>query len=299
MSRQVDLGGLGEFLHASRSRLSPRDLGLTVGTGQRRVPGLRREEIAMLAGVSSSYYTRLEQGQATNASPQVVEAISRALRLTAAERDHLQGLARTQNRRPPEVEPDEEVIGESLMELLETLDDVPALVFGRRRDILAWNTAGHALFAGHLDPHDVDQPITRPNATEMVFLDAHTRELYVNWRDKALASVGHLRILAGQHPYDARLLALIGRLTIESTEFSALWAANLIRPSNSAIYQMRHPLVGPVTVKQQLLTTAEAPGQTLVICTAPKGSPSTEALHLLGRLTTPYPLAARAEPVER
>jgi len=285
MSGPLNRWGLGEFLQASRSRLSPSELGVVVGAGQRRVPGLRREEIAMLAGVSASYYTRLEQGQATNASPQVIDAISRALRLTAAESNHLHALARTPNRRPPEEEPTEESVGESLTELLDALGDIPAMVFGRRRDILAWNTAGHALFASHLDPRDVDHSTTRPNATEMVFLDPHTRDLYVDWDDKARASVGHLRILAGQYPHDARLLALFGRLAIASPDFATLWAANHIRPSSSAIYHMRHPLVGPVTLKQQFLTNAEAPGQTTVICTAPKGSPSCEALLLLAQLT--------------
>jgi len=247
------------------------------------VPGLRREEIAMLAGVSPSYYTRLEQGQALHASAQVIDALSRAMRLSDAEREHLHRLAHAGQPRPAPVEPAEEIVDTGLAELLDTLGDAPAMVFGRRRDILAWNPTGHALFAGHLNPHDVDDPQSRPNATELVFLDPHTRELYVDWRDKALASVGHLRILASQYPNDARLLALIGRLAVDSPEFAAMWATNTIRPSQSAVYQMRHPLVGRLTVTHQLLTTTQAPGQTLVICSAPKHSPSAEALSLLAR----------------
>jgi transcriptional regulator with XRE-family HTH domain len=276
------LGSLGEFLYASRGRLAPDDVGLGIA-GRRRVPGLRREEIAMLAGVSPSYYTRLEQGQALNASPQVIGALSRALRLSDAERQHLHRLARAGQGRPAPVEPAVETADAGLAELVDTVGDAPAMVFGRRRDILAWNPTGHALFAGHLDPGAVDDAERRPNATELVFLDPHTRELYVDWREKALASVGHLRILASQYPSDARLLALIGRLAVDSAEFAALWTANTIRPSQSAVYRMQHPLVGRLTITQQLLTTAQAPGQTLVICSAPKQSPSSEALALLAR----------------
>jgi transcriptional regulator with XRE-family HTH domain len=275
-------GSLGEFLYASRARLTPADAGVAFA-GRRRVPGLRREEIAMLAGVSPSYYTRLEQGQALNASVQVIDALSRALRLGDAEREHLHRLARAGYARTAPVEPEEETVEAGLAELLDTVGDAPAMVFGRRRDILAWNPAGHALFAGHLNPDDVLGARTRPNATELAFLDPHTRELYVDWQDKALASVGHLRILASEYPTDARLLALIGRLTVESAEFAAMWAANTIRPSQSAVYRMQHPVVGRLTITQQLLTTAQAPGQTLVICSAPKHSPSAEALSLLTR----------------
>jgi transcriptional regulator with XRE-family HTH domain len=282
MSPTPQLGSLGEFLYASRARLSPDDVGFGF-FGRRRVPGLRREEIAMLAGVSPSYYTRLEQGQAMNASPQVIDALSRALRLSDAEREHLNRLARAGQARPAPVEPAEETVDAGLAELLDTVGDAPAMVFGRRRDILAWNPAGHALFAGHLDPGAVDDAENRPNATQLVFLDSHTRELYVDWREKALASVGHLRILASQYPNDARLLALIGRLTVDSAEFAAMWTANTIRQSQSAVYRMQHPLVGRLTITQQLLTTAQAPGQTVVICSAPRSSPSLEALALLAR----------------
>lgn len=269
---------------ASRARLAPDVAGLEAGAGRRRVPGLRREEIALVAGVSSSYYTRLEQGQALNASPQVIDALSRALQLTEAERDHLRALARARTRQPPTTEPEPEIVGDGLAELLHSVGDAPAMVFGRRRDILAWNVTGHALFAGHLDMQDVEAPRTRPNATELVFLDPHTRELYVDWAEKAAASVGHLRILAAQYPDDARLLRLIGRLGVESGEFARMWASNRIRTTTSAVYRMRHPLIGRLDVNQQLLASSEVPGQTLVICTTPRGSSSREALRLLSQL---------------
>jgi transcriptional regulator with XRE-family HTH domain len=286
MTPVPELGSLGEFLQASRARLAPADVGVR-DLRPRRVPGLRREEIAMLAGVSASYYTRLEQGQAQHASPQVLDALSRALRLGSAEREHLQRLATAGDRRSVPVEPPEETVDPGLAELLDTVGDAPAMVFGRRRDILAWNPAGHALFAGHLDPGAVDAPATRPNATELVFLDPHTRGLYLDWPDKALGSVGHLRILAARFPDDARLLALIGRLAVESAEFARMWAAHTVRPAQSAVYRMQHPLVGHLTVTQQFLTSPQAPGQTLVVCSAPKHSPSAQALRLLGGLIGP------------
>lgn len=284
MTPRSELGSLGDFLAASRSRLSPTDVGLLIDSTRRRVPGLRREEIAMLAGVSSSYYTRLEQGQASNASPQVLDALARALNLSQAERAHLEVLGRSSARRPTPVEPRAEIVAPAFIELLDNLGEAPAMVVGQRRDVLAWNRTGHALFAGHLDAGTVADPSTRPNATALIFLDLHTRELYRDWEDKARASVGHLRILAAQFPYDRRLLQLIGGLTVQSPDFATMWATNRIRSSTSAKYRMRHPLVGHLEVTQQLLTSAETPGQTLIVCTAPARSPSSEALRLLALL---------------
>lgn len=235
----------------------------------------------MLAGVSVSYYTRLEQGQVDGASAQVIDALARALHLNEVERDHLHALARPPANPTQSIDPPAETVADDFVQVLDGVYSTPALVFGRRRDILAWNPAGHALFAGHLGPAAVTDAATRPNATALVFLDAHTRELYVDWPEKAQASVGHLRILAAQHPNDRRLLALIGSLTVQSAEFADLWAANRVRQSNSSVYRMQHPLVGPLTVTQQLLSSTSAPGQTLVLCTAPRDSPSGRALRLL------------------
>jgi len=236
----------------------------------------------MLAGVSSSYYTRLEQGQAQNASPQVIDALARALQLSPAEHEHLYTLMRASWQRPtPSPTAQDERVDPALAELLANLHGSPAMVVGRRRDILAWNPAGHLLFAGHLDAGSVDDPAHRPNATELIFLDAHTRELYVDWETKARASVGHLRMLAAIDPDDPALVTMIGRLTVESPEFARLWATNQIRTSTTALYRMQHPLVGRIDVTQQLLTSAEAASQTLIVCTAPVGSPSAEGMRIL------------------
>ncbi|HXA62599.1 MAG TPA: helix-turn-helix transcriptional regulator [Streptosporangiaceae bacterium] len=169
------------------------------------MPGLRREELALLAGVSASYYTRLEQGQSLNASPEVLDAIAQALRLDESERVHLQDLARAGTRRGRPRRPAPERVTAATSELVHALADVPAIVIGRRSDVLAWNRMGHALFAGHVDAPDVDRPAERPNMARLVFLDAHTRELYADWPSKARAVVGNLR-LTGSGDHDRRPL---------------------------------------------------------------------------------------------
>jgi transcriptional regulator with XRE-family HTH domain len=246
-------GQLGEFLHARRARLRPQDVGLSTYGDRRRVPGLRREEIALLAGVSASYYTRLEQGQSLSASAEVLDAIARALGLDEHERNHLHDLAGTTKRRGAARRPPPERVSAATSDLVNALADVPAIVTGRRSDVLAWNRTGHALFAGHLDPTSPDRPADRPNMAKLVFLDAHTRELYVDWPSKARAVVGNLRLVVGQHPDDSLLASLIGELTMKSPEFVAMWADHRVQACDLAAYEMRHPLVGRLTVTQQTL----------------------------------------------
>jgi transcriptional regulator with XRE-family HTH domain len=278
-----ELGTLGEFLSASRARLSP-DSSFESGPTRRRVPGSRREEVAALAGVSASYYTRLEQGQVTTASPQVIDAISRALHLSAPERDHLHVLVSATAHATRTAEPPEEFVSQPMRDLLASMHNTPAMVLGRRRDILAWNPAGHSLLGGHLNPDVVDDSGQRPNATELVFLDPMTRDLYVDWEHKALASVGHLRMLAAQYPSDSRLLSLVGTLTVRSDEFASMWATHRVRTSAAALYRMRHPLLGEIDVTQQTLTIPDAADQSLVVCTAPPHSESARALEMLARM---------------
>jgi transcriptional regulator with XRE-family HTH domain len=167
---------------------------------RRRVPGLRREELALLAGVSASYYSRLEQGQAPHASPEVLDALARALGLDDAERLHLHRLATVTRRTSAGRRPAPERVTPAVRQLLAAIGDVPALVLGRRGDVLAWNRAGHALFAGHLDPDAPDHPRQRPTMARLVFLDPHTRDLYADWPAKARAVVATLREASGRHP---------------------------------------------------------------------------------------------------
>lgn len=279
-----ETGALGEFLQASRARITPEQAGLTLYGDRRRVAGLRREELAMLAGVSSSYYTRLEQGQSRNASPQVLDAIASALHLDEAERTHLRDLAASGGRLPTSKKPPAEKADPALLELLGSLGDVPSLVLGRRSDVLAWNPLGHALLASHLGASSPLSPTTRPNMAALVFLDSETHSLYTDWRAKSRAVVGNLRLIAGKHLDDPVLALLIGSLSVSSAEFASLWADHRVQPCATAVYELQHPLVGKLSVTQQTLRSIEHPDQTLVTHTAPAGSSSAEALTLLAQL---------------
>lgn len=276
---------LGDFLQARRAQLRPDDVGLATYGDRRRVPGLRREELALLAGVSAPYYTRLEQGQSHNASPEVLDAIAGALRLDDAERAHLHVLASTTKRRRP-TRPPAERVTDATRQLLAVLGDAPAIVLGRRNDVLAWNHAGHALFAGHLDPAGPEQPGRRPNMARLVFLDSHTRELYADWPAKAKAVVGNLRLTVGRHPDDPLLATLIGELSMHSNEFASMWADHRVQACDVADYEMRHPLVGTLTVTQQTLHLGREQDQLVVVATAIPGSAAEIALTLLTQATT-------------
>ncbi|WP_435888860.1 helix-turn-helix domain-containing protein [Streptomyces niveus] len=208
---------LGAFLRSRRALLRPEDAGLPAyGSSRRRVPGLRREELAQLAGVSAGYYTRLEQGQSPNASDSVLDAVARVLRLDDDERAHLYSLARPRPKAPRrEAEP--ERVRPGVRNMIRSFADVPALVLGRFGDILDWNRAAHALLAGHLDIGSPDRPGDRPNIARLVFLDPHTRELYGasdgGWARKARATVADLRLIAGRFPDDPGLTGLVGERT--------------------------------------------------------------------------------------
>ncbi|MET9224359.1 helix-turn-helix transcriptional regulator [Lentzea sp. NPDC003310] len=273
-----DIARLGEFLRTRRSQLRPEDVGVRTYDERRRVPGLRRDELARLAGVSSSYYTRLEQGHSTGASPEVLDALATALRLDESERQHLHVLA-TPVKRARTRRPGPERVDEATGQLLAALRDVPAVVLGRRTDVLAWNRLGHALFAGHLEFAATD----RPTMAHLVFLDPHTRDLYADWQAKARAVVGNLRLVVGLHPDDAGLHELVGQLSATSREFATMWADHRVKACATAVYEMRHPLVGPLTVTQQTLTNDTRPS--VVVATAAPGSSSHAALALLAQAT--------------
>ncbi|WP_313880956.1 MmyB family transcriptional regulator [Streptomyces silvisoli] len=166
-------------------------------------------------------------------------------------------------------------------DLLRSVGNTPALVLGRRTDVLAWNPLAHALLAGHLDPTAPDRPADRPNLTRMVFLGPHTRDLYADWERKARAVVGSLRQVAGRHPEDALLASLVGELAMKCPEFAALWNDHRIRPCEADSYRLRHPLVGELTVTQQILVLARSPEQSLALVTTREDSSSQNTLKLL------------------
>ncbi|AJT42818.1 XRE family transcriptional regulator [Psychromicrobium lacuslunae] len=271
---------LGEFLRSRRDRLSPEQVGLR-SFGRRRVPGLRREELAQLAGVSVTYLTRLEQGQSRNASEAVIEALARALQLDADERNHFFSLAQpapAKRRRPSR----SEIARPGAEQLLQAMSGVPAMLLGRFNDILAWNRPAHLLFAGHLDFSAPQRVENRPNNIRMLFLDPHTRALYLDWQDEAALAVSSLRYIAAQFPDDRQLAELVGELSMNSPEFAALWAKHAVRLCTSGTKRFHHPVLGELELDYEVLHLAEGSGQRLLTHTAKPGSASEAGLKLLG-----------------
>ncbi|MEV7512197.1 helix-turn-helix transcriptional regulator [Streptomyces sp. NPDC090085] len=259
---------LGTFLKSRRDRVTPDAIGLRTYGASRRVPGLRREELAHLAGVSAGYYTRLEQGQADTASGQVLDALARVLRLDRVETVHLHNLAR-QSAKPGLGEPPAEQPHARVLTLLDSLgESVPAIVLGRRGDVLAWNRTGHALFAEHV-PYDLPQdPWARPSMPRMFFLDPHTRALYTNWHELARVHVAYLRLTAGRYPTDARLAGLIGELAMRSDDFATMWATGDVSDCTVGSMHLRHPIVGAVSVDYQVWLQPDSPDHRVEIYTA-------------------------------
>ncbi|MFG2511725.1 helix-turn-helix domain-containing protein [Streptomyces sp. NPDC048584] len=267
---------LSEFLRTRRARLKPEDVGLPDFGRHRRVPGLRREELAQLAGVSVAYYTRLEQGNGQNVSAEVLDSIARALRLNDAERIHLTHLAKPKRQRKPVARTQQ--ARPALRHLLESMDGVPAYVVGRRTEILAWNRMAAALFGdwGAL-------PAQERNWARLVFLNPDYRDLFVEWEQKASDMVGYLRMDAGVHPEDPQLSALVGELSVKCEEFRRLWAAHDVKEKCRGTKRVRHPLVGELTLLWESFRPAgDDSEQSLVTYFAEPGTPSAEALRLVG-----------------
>jgi transcriptional regulator with XRE-family HTH domain len=264
---------LGQFLQARRAQLSPDAAGVAT-YGRRRVPGLRREELAQLAGVSVDYYVRLEQGRAEHPSAEVLDAIARALQLEDVERRHLHDLAAPPARRVRQAAP--ERVPPGLLQLLAQLGDIPAMVLGRRMDLLAWNPLAAALVG---DPGRL--PPEQRNVARIMLLDPESRELYVDWERVVRETVGYLRHCAGRHPDDPRIAALVGELSVKSEPFARWWADHHVREKASGSKRFRHPVVGELTLAYETLVPPAAPDQALITYSAEPGSESETALRLL------------------
>jgi transcriptional regulator with XRE-family HTH domain len=280
---------LSEFLRTRRARLQPEDVGLPYFGARRRVPGLRREELAQLAGVSAAYYTRLEQGNAHNVSAAVLEAIADALRLDRAEREHLEHLAKPAPRRGRTATVRPERVRPQLQHLLDAMDSVPAYVLGRRCDILAWNRMAGALLGDF-----ASLPPEQRNIAWLVFMDPASHDLYLDWESKARDVVAGLRMHAGRSPDDPRLAALIGELSVKSPAFRQWWAAHDVRGTGPCTKELHHPVVGRLSLVNESMVLPADGGQMLVTYAAEPGSPSAEALRLLASwsATTTGPAAA-------
>jgi transcriptional regulator with XRE-family HTH domain len=275
---------LGEFLRSRRARIRPEELGLPEYGLRRRVPGLRREELAQLAGVSVDHYVRLEQGRTLHFSEMVLDAVARALRLDRVEREHLYRLARpwsgAEPAQPQRVRP-------GLRRLLDSLIDVPAYIVGRHTDVLAWNQLAAALITdfGSLPPR-------QRNLARLVFLDEGMRSLYTDWRGKASDVAAYLRLDATRHADDPRTTALLDELSSASPEFRDTWAEHRLKDKTHGRYVYRHPVVGELDLGFETLRLPDDPDQALITHTVEHGSPSQTALQLLAAwatdtLTTP------------
>jgi transcriptional regulator with XRE-family HTH domain len=270
---------LGRFLRARRAAIGPTEVGLPAGTGTRRTPGLRREELATLAGVSIDYYTRLERGKETRPSPAVVDALSGALRLNDDERDYLRELAAQAARRAPEPRRrPTRAVRPSARLLLETLRPNPAYVVSRTYDLLAANPAGLALLHGL-----ADWPERQRNTIRYTFLHPASRELYPDWEQRAKACVAQLRAIAGADPDASELAELVGELIVKSPDFNRLWERYEVRTVGTGEKIFRHPTVGSMTLTHEVLNLNQTGGQRMVVYLAPLGSPEHDAMCLLDR----------------
>jgi transcriptional regulator with XRE-family HTH domain len=265
---------LREFLRSRRAKITPREAGVRPQPGARRVPGLRREEVAELAGVSLDYYVSLERGRNVTPSEHVLDALARALRLNDTERDHLLTLARPSSTRRRALPPQR--VRPGLRRVLDSMIDIPAIVIGRRRDVLASNRLARAL----LTDFDALPPRDR-NMARFVFLDESARDLYVDWEQAGRGTVAVLRRYAGRFPHDPRLAELIGELSLRDQDFRRWWAEHDVYHHAYGSKRLHHPLVGPMTLDYEALTVTDDPEQTFALHTAEPGSTSEEALRLL------------------
>lgn len=258
--------------------------------GARRVPGLRREEIAMLAGVSTTYYTRLEQGQNVNASESVLDALARALALNPAERAHLFNLARP-NKANIRIAQQHDCARPGARRLIESMRDVPAIILGRRSEVLAWNRLGHMLVAQHYPFDSPDVVDRRPNLIRMLFADAPTRRLYARWDEEASRAVASLRLIMGRYADDVELVAFARGLRAEFAEFANRWDAHPIDNCVSGMKLFDHPAVGSLELDFEALQSSDESGHRVLMYNARPGTGSAVALAALRKL------AATAAPV--
>jgi transcriptional regulator with XRE-family HTH domain len=266
-----------QFLTSRRARVTPEQAGLPIYGGNRRVPGLRREEVALLAGVSVDYYTRLERGNLGGVSEAVLDALARALQLDEAERGHLFDLARAANTtaRSSRRRPTQQRVRAGIRRILDGMD-VPADVRNGRRDILAANRLGYALYSElFIDP-------ARPaNVARFVFLSPRAHEFFPDWEGAANDLVANLRTEAGRNPHDRALQDLVGELSTRSQEFRSRWAAHNVRLHQTGRKWLHHPVVGDLELTYEVLALPADAGLSLVVYGAEPGSASQDGLKLL------------------
>jgi transcriptional regulator with XRE-family HTH domain len=278
-SRADNRAQVREFLVSRRERLTPAQAGLPAyGGGNRRVKGLRREEVALLAGVSIDYYVRMERGNVAGASDAVLEGVAAALQLDEAEREHLFDLARAATTTPARQRRTKPSgITDGIERIVDAITETPAWVRNARHDLLVANRLARALHAPMLAAE------RRPaNSARFIFLDPAARTFFTDWERVADDITAVLRSTAGRNPRDRQLIELIGELTTHSEEFSARWAAHNVRFHRTGLKRLHHPAVGPLDLTFEAMEFPAHPGLTLIVYTAPAGTPAADGLKLLG-----------------
>ena len=270
-------GDIRAFLTSRRAHVTPDQVGLPAYGDHRRVPGLRREEVALLAGVSVDYYTRMERGNLSGVSDTVLEAVARALTLDEAERSHLFDLARAAQPTPParRRRATRQRIRPSVQRILDAMTAVPAFVRNGRLDIVAPNPLGYALYSVHVAPG-------RPaNSARFTFLDPRAKDLYLDWDHVADELVAILRSEAGRDPYDRGLTELVGELSTQSETFRTKWAAHNVRFHDTGVKRLHHPIVGDLELTYESMEVSADHGLTMFAYTAEPGTTSAQNLDLL------------------
>ncbi|NQX13103.1 helix-turn-helix domain-containing protein [Microbacteriaceae bacterium VKM Ac-2855] len=282
-----------EFLSARRDRITPEQAGLPAWGGNRRVPGLRREEVAMLAGVSADYYTRLERGNLAGVSESVLDSLANALHLDEAETAHLFDLARAANASPRRRRPAPTVhVRPSLQRILDSMVGAPAWVRNGRMDFLAANELGYALYCDYFD-----DPSRPANSARFIFLDPRAQEFFPDWERNASDVVAILRGEAGRHPYDKKLTDLVGELSTRSDEFRVRWAAHDVRFHRTGTKRIHHRVVGDLELTYEAMEFPGLPGLTMFAYTAEPQSASEDGLKLLASWAATRALPERASTV--
>ncbi|MER7915571.1 MULTISPECIES: helix-turn-helix domain-containing protein [unclassified Streptomyces] len=292
MAAATDVRGteLGRYLKARRARIRPEDVGLPAGAGLRRTPGLRREELATLAGVSVDYYIRLERGRETNPSTAVVDALGRALRLRGDGYERLHELAELAAGRTAELPAcADHAVRESVLRLLESVRPLPAYIVSRYNRVLAANPPGRRLLPGLWD-----WPEHQRNVTRYLFLHPTGRTLYEPWEDTVAVSVAHLRAVAGADPDNPELTTLVGELVLKSPDFARLWERYDVCERGGGQKNFRHPKVGPMTLTYEVMRLARTGGQRMVVYQAAPGTADEDAM--LGLEDAAPELRPAAEP---
>jgi transcriptional regulator with XRE-family HTH domain len=288
----VSIGSeIREFLTSRRGRITPEQAGLRNYGGRRRVSGLRREEVAMVAGISAEYYTQLERGNVSGVSEDVLDAIARALQLDDVERAHLFHLVRAAKQLPVKTDKTTTQVRPSVQRVLDSMTEAVAFVRNSRQDVLSANRLGYALYA------DLFANPQRPaNLARFVFLDPRARDFYVDWNGMADAAAFNLRATAGRDPYDRALTDLVGELSMRSDDFRERWASQDVRQYRSGTQRFRHPLVGELELAYEALAVTAALDEIIIVYTADPDTPTHDALQRLANGSTPH---RGASPTER